>query len=190
MILDDGGDATLLVHKGVEAEKTGSVAAPDSTDNAELKVILGVLARSLEASRDKWTKMAAGILGVTEETTTGVHRLYEMMKKGDLLFPAMNVNDSVTKSKFDNLYGCRESLVDGIKRATDVMIAGKIAIVAGYGDVGQGSAPNRLAGWGQRSGSPRSTRSVRCRRPWKASASSPWRERPPWRTSSSPPPAT
>jgi len=140
LILDDGGDATLLVHKGVEAEKTGSVAAPDSTDNAELKVILGVLARSLEASRDKWTKMAAGILGVTEETTTGVHRLYEMMKKGELLFPAMNVNDSVTKSKFDNLYGCRESLVDGIKRATDVMIAGKIAIVAGYGDVGKGSA--------------------------------------------------
>jgi len=140
MILDDGGDATLLIHKGVEAEKTGKVASPDSTDNEELKVILGVLARNLEASKDKWTKMAAGIHGVTEETTTGVHRLYEMMKKGELLFPAMNVNDSVTKSKFDNLYGCRESLVDGIKRATDVMIAGKIAVVAGYGDVGKGSA--------------------------------------------------
>jgi len=140
MILDDGGDATLLIHKGVEAEKTGKVASPDSTENEELKVILGVLARNLEQSKDKWTKMAAGIHGVTEETTTGVHRLYEMMKKGELLFPAMNVNDSVTKSKFDNLYGCRESLVDGIKRATDVMIAGKIAVVAGYGDVGKGSA--------------------------------------------------
>jgi adenosylhomocysteinase len=147
MILDDGGDATLLIHKGVEAEKTGKVASPDSTDNEELKVILGVLARNLEASKDKWTKMAAGIHGVTEETTTGVHRLYEMMKKGELLFPAMNVNDSVTKSKFDNLYGCRESLVDGIKRATDVMIAGKIAVVAGYGDVGKGSAQS-LTGLG------------------------------------------
>ncbi len=140
MILDDGGDATLLVHKGVSAEKTGHVDAPDSTDNEEMKVILGVLARNLEQHRNKWTKMAARIRGVTEETTTGVHRLYEMMKQGELLFPAMNVNDSVTKSKFDNLYGCRESLVDGIKRATDVMIAGKIAVVAGYGDVGKGCA--------------------------------------------------
>ena len=140
MILDDGGDATLLIHKGVVAEKTGKVDSPDSTDNEELKVILGVLQRNLLDSPEKWTRMAAGIRGVTEETTTGVHRLYEMMKKGELLFPAMNVNDSVTKSKFDNLYGCRESLVDGIKRATDVMIAGKIAIVAGYGDVGKGCA--------------------------------------------------
>jgi len=140
MILDDGGDATLLIHKGVVAEKTNHVDSPDSTDNEEMKVILSVLAKNLEASKDKWTKMAAEIRGVTEETTTGVHRLYEMMKKGELLFPAMNVNDSVTKSKFDNLYGCRESLVDGIKRATDVMIAGKIAVVAGYGDVGKGSA--------------------------------------------------
>ena len=140
MILDDGGDATLLVHKGVEAEKTHHVDSPDSTENEELKVILGVLARNLEQSKDKWTRMAAAIQGVTEETTTGVHRLYEMMKNGELLFPAMNVNDSVTKSKFDNLYGCRESLVDGIKRATDVMIAGKIALVAGYGDVGKGCA--------------------------------------------------
>jgi len=140
MILDDGGDATLLIHKGVVAERTGEVASPDSTDNEELKVILGVLARNLVEHPDKWTRMAAEIRGVTEETTTGVHRLYEMMKKGELLFPAMNVNDSVTKSKFDNLYGCRESLVDGIKRATDVMIAGKIAVVAGYGDVGKGSA--------------------------------------------------
>ncbi len=140
MILDDGGDATLLVHKGVVAEKTNHVDSPDSTDNEEMKVILSVLARNLSESKDRFTKMAAGIRGVTEETTTGVHRLYEMMKKGELLFPAMNVNDSVTKSKFDNLYGCRESLVDGIKRATDVMIAGKIAVVAGYGDVGKGSA--------------------------------------------------
>jgi adenosylhomocysteinase len=140
MILDDGGDATLLIHKGVQAEKTGSVASPDSTDNEEMKVILGVLARNLTESPDKWTRMAAEIRGVTEETTTGVHRLYEMLKQGELLFPAMNVNDSVTKSKFDNLYGCRESLVDGIKRATDVMIAGKIAVVCGYGDVGKGSA--------------------------------------------------
>ncbi len=140
MILDDGGDATLLIHKGVAAEKSGLVDSPDSTDNEELKVVLSVLARNLEENKNKWTPMAAEIRGVTEETTTGVHRLYEMMKNGELLFPAMNVNDSVTKSKFDNLYGCRESLVDGIKRATDVMIAGKIALVAGYGDVGKGSA--------------------------------------------------
>ncbi len=140
MILDDGGDATLLIHKGVQAERSGEVASPDSTTNEELKVILGVLQRNLMENRDKWTRMAAEIRGVTEETTTGVHRLYEMLKKGELLFPAMNVNDSVTKSKFDNLYGCRESLVDGIKRATDVMIAGKIAVVCGYGDVGKGSA--------------------------------------------------
>jgi adenosylhomocysteinase len=140
MILDDGGDATLLIHKGVEAEKTGEVASPDSTDNEEMKVILNALARNLMENPERWTRMAAEIRGVTEETTTGVHRLYEMLKSGELLFPAMNVNDSVTKSKFDNLYGCRESLVDGIKRATDVMIAGKIAVVCGYGDVGKGSA--------------------------------------------------
>jgi len=140
MILDDGGDATLLIHKGVEAEKTGKVASPDSTDNEEMKVILNALARNLMENPERWTRMAAEIRGVTEETTTGVHRLYEMLKSGELLFPAMNVNDSVTKSKFDNLYGCRESLVDGIKRATDVMIAGKIAVVCGYGDVGKGSA--------------------------------------------------
>jgi len=140
MILDDGGDATLLVHKGVEYEKAGSVPAPTADDNEEWTAILGVLSRQFQRDNQHWTKMAKGIKGVTEETTTGVHRLYEMFKAGTLLFPAMNVNDSVTKSKFDNLYGCRESLVDGIKRATDVMIAGKIAMVCGYGDVGKGSA--------------------------------------------------
>ncbi|ALP54127.1 adenosylhomocysteinase [Candidatus Tenderia electrophaga] len=140
MILDDGGDATLLVHKGVECEKNGAVPSPNTTDNEELKCVYGVLARVMEEDPKFWTKQAESIKGVTEETTTGVHRLYDMMKKGELLFPGMNVNDSVTKSKFDNLYGCRESLVDAIKRATDVMIAGKIAVVCGYGDVGKGSA--------------------------------------------------
>lgn len=140
MILDDGGDATLLVHKGVEYEKTGVVPDQSTTDNEEFKCILGVLAGMIKEDPQFWTKQAANIQGVTEETTTGVHRLYEMVQAGELLFPAMNVNDSVTKSKFDNLYGCRESLVDGIKRATDVMIAGKVAIVCGYGDVGKGCA--------------------------------------------------
>ena len=140
MILDDGGDATLLVHKGVEFEKAGAVPAPTADDNEEWTAILGLLARTFERDPEHWHKAAAGIKGVTEETTTGVHRLYEMARAGTLLFPGMNVNDSVTKSKFDNLYGCRESLVDGIKRATDVMIAGKIAMVCGYGDVGKGSA--------------------------------------------------
>jgi adenosylhomocysteinase len=140
MILDDGGDATLLVHKGVEYEKAGAVPAPSASDSEEWAAVLGVLKRSLERDPGRWQRVAEGIRGVTEETTTGVHRLYEMAKKGTLLFPAMNVNDSVTKSKFDNLYGCRESLVDGIKRATDVMIAGKIAMVCGYGDVGKGCA--------------------------------------------------
>jgi adenosylhomocysteinase len=140
MILDDGGDATLLVHKGVEYADAGAVPEPQDDDPEEWKVILGVLKRSLEEDPKRYHKMAESIRGVTEETTTGVHRLYEMFKEGKLLFPGMNVNDSVTKSKFDNLYGCRESLVDGIKRATDVMIAGKIAVVCGYGDVGKGSA--------------------------------------------------
>jgi adenosylhomocysteinase len=139
MILDDGGDATLLVHKGVEYADAG-VPEPTASDSEEWKVILNVLKRSLNEEPDRYKKMAASIKGVTEETTTGVHRLYDMFKAGTLLFPGMNVNDSVTKSKFDNLYGCRESLVDGIKRATDVMIAGKIAVVCGYGDVGKGSA--------------------------------------------------
>ncbi|MBT3094293.1 MAG: adenosylhomocysteinase [Candidatus Thiodiazotropha sp. (ex Lucina pensylvanica)] len=140
MILDDGGDATLLVHKGVEFADSGAVPEPQDDDPEEWRVILGVLKRSLEEDPKRYHRMAESIKGVTEETTTGVHRLYQMMEQGTLLFPAMNVNDSVTKSKFDNLYGCRESLVDGIKRATDVMIAGKIAVVAGYGDVGKGCA--------------------------------------------------
>ena len=140
MILDDGGDATLLVHKGVEYSDAGAVPEPTADDPEEWRVILGVLKRSLTEDPKRYHKMAESIRGVTEETTTGVHRLYEMLNRGELLFSAMNVNDSVTKSKFDNLYGCRESLVDGIKRATDVMIAGKIAVVCGYGDVGKGSA--------------------------------------------------
>jgi len=140
MILDDGGDATLLIHKGVEFEKAGKVPAPKADDNEEWKAILDVLKNNLASNPGKWARMAAEIKGVTEETTTGVHRLYQMEESNSLLFPAMNVNDSVTKSKFDNLYGCRESLLDGIKRATDVMIAGKICVVLGYGDVGKGCA--------------------------------------------------
>jgi adenosylhomocysteinase len=140
MILDDGGDATLLVHKGVEYADAGAVPEPKADDPEEWKVVLSVLKRSLQEDNQRYHKMAKSIRGVSEETTTGVHRLYQMMEHNKLLFPAMNVNDSVTKSKFDNLYGCRESLVDGIKRATDVMIAGKITLVAGYGDVGKGCA--------------------------------------------------
>ncbi len=140
MILDDGGDATLLVHKGTEFEQAGAVPATEPNASHEWRVFLDLLRRTLTQDGKKWTTIGQGIRGVTEETTTGVHRLYEMQKRGELLFPAMNVNDSVTKSKFDNLYGCRESLLDGIKRATDVMIAGKIAVVCGYGDVGKGCA--------------------------------------------------
>jgi len=140
MILDDGGDATLLVHKGVEYEQAGNVPVPTADDNEEWTAVLGVLKRIFERDARYWQRIATGIKGVTEETTTGVHRLYEMAREGSLLFPGMNVNNSVTKSKFDNLYGCRESLVDGIKRATDVMIAGKVAMVCGYGDVGKGCA--------------------------------------------------
>jgi len=140
MILDDGGDATMLVHKGKEYETAGKVPVAEAGAYEEWKVFLNLLRGSLEKSKDKWTKFADGIKGVTEETTTGVHRLYQMAERGELMFPAMNVNDSVTKSKFDNLYGCRESLIDGIKRATDVMIAGKICVVLGYGDVGKGCA--------------------------------------------------
>ena len=140
MILDDGGDATLLVHKGAEFEKAGVVPDAKPGDNEEWVAILDVLKRNLPTNPTKWTAIAESVKGVTEETTTGVHRLYEMEKAGTLQFPAMNVNDSVTKSKFDNLYGCRESLLDGIKRATDVMIAGKICVVLGYGDVGKGCA--------------------------------------------------
>ena len=140
MILDDGGDATLLIHKGVEFERAGAVPEPKADDNEEWTAVLHLLKHSLERDPKKWTTLAGRIRGVTEETTTGVHRLYQMEENGELLFPAMNVNDSVTKSKFDNLYGCRESLIDGIKRATDVMIAGKICVVLGYGDVGKGCA--------------------------------------------------
>jgi len=140
MILDDGGDATMLVHKGAEFEKAGKLPNPEPNANEEWKVFLGLLKKSLAANPKKWTETAQAIRGVTEETTTGVHRLYQMQERGELMFPAMNVNDSVTKSKFDNLYGCRESLLDGIKRATDVMIAGKICVVLGYGDVGKGCA--------------------------------------------------
>ena len=149
MILDDGGDATLLVHKGTEFEAAGVVPSTDPTDSEEYAVILEVLRRSLTEDPQRWTRIGAGIRGVTEETTTGVHRLYEMAREGRLLFPAINVNDSVTKSKFDNKYGCRHSLVDGINRATDVLIGGKVAVIAGYGDVGKGSADS-LRGQGAR----------------------------------------
>jgi adenosylhomocysteinase len=149
MILDDGGDATLLLHKGVEYEKAGEVPDPTSASNEELAIVLGLLHRSLKSDPAKWTLMAKGIRGVTEETTTGVKRLYKMAADGDLLFPAINVNDSVTKSKFDNLYGCRHSLVDAISRATDVMIGGKTAVVCGYGDVGKGCVQS-LRGQGAR----------------------------------------
>src|SRR5207248_2753837 len=138
MILDDGGDATLLVHKGAEFEKAGAVPDPASAGSEELGVVLSLLQRSLAEDPQRWTKIAAGINGVTEETTTGVHRLYQFAEQGQLLFPAINVNDSVTKSKFDNKYGCRHSLIDGINRATDVLIGGKLAVVCGYGDVGKG----------------------------------------------------
>jgi adenosylhomocysteinase len=149
MILDDGGDATLLVHKGVEYEKAGGVPDPSTAESTESAVVLRLLGRSYGEDSSRWTNIASGITGVTEETTTGVHRLYEMAKAGTLLFPAINVNDSVTKSKFDNKYGCRHSLIDGINRATDVLIGGKLALVCGYGDVGKGCAES-LRGQGAR----------------------------------------
>jgi adenosylhomocysteinase len=145
MILDDGGDATMLVHKGREYEQAGTVPDPEQAESEEFRVFLTLLSRSLEEAPRRWTEIAAGIKGVTEETTTGVHRLYQLAERGELLFPAINVNDSVTKSKFDNLYGCRHSLVDGINRATDVMLAGKTAVVCGFGDVGKGSAESLRA---------------------------------------------
>jgi adenosylhomocysteinase len=149
MILDDGGDATLLVHLGAECEREGKVPELGPEDSEEYGVILATLQRTLREDGKLWTRIAEGVKGVTEETTTGVHRLYQRYERGDLLFPAINVNDSVTKSKFDNLYGCRHSLVDGIFRATDVMIAGKVAVVFGYGDVGKGCAQS-LRGQGAR----------------------------------------
>jgi adenosylhomocysteinase len=145
MILDDGGDATLLVHKGHEFEQAGAVPDPEGADSEEFKVILQLLTRSLEEDPERWTRIAEGVKGVTEETTTGVHRLYQLAETGDLLFPAINVNDSVTKSKFDNLYGCRHSLVDGLNRAVDVMLAGKTTVVCGFGDVGKGCAESLRA---------------------------------------------
>jgi adenosylhomocysteinase len=149
MILDDGGDATMLVHKGREFEIAGAVRETDESDSEEVGVFLELLRGSLASEPTKWTRTAEGIRGVTEETTTGVHRLYQLAEAGELLFPAINVNDSVTKSKFDNKYGCRHSLVDGINRATDVLIGGKVAVVAGYGDVGKGCAES-LRGQGAR----------------------------------------
>jgi adenosylhomocysteinase len=148
-ILDDGGDATLLVHKGVEFESAGAVPSEAEDDSEEWRVVLALLRKTLAEDPQRWRTVAAEITGVTEETTTGVHRLYEMERSGSLLFPAINVNDSVTKSKFDNRYGCRHSLVDGINRATDVLIGGKVAVVCGYGDVGKGSAES-LRGQGAR----------------------------------------
>jgi adenosylhomocysteinase len=149
MILDDGGDATLLVHKGREFELAGAVPDPASADSEEFQIILELLQRSLREDPERYTRIAANIRGVTEETTTGVHRLYQLAEEGQLLFPAINVNDAVTKSKFDNKYGCRHSLIDGINRATDVLIGGKVAVICGYGDVGKGCAES-LAGQGAR----------------------------------------
>lgn len=149
MILDDGGDATLLVHKGAEYEKAGAVPAATEDDPEEWGIILDTLRRTIADKPGRWTEAAAAIKGVTEETTTGVHRLYEMAKAGTLAFPAINVNDSVTKSKFDNKYGCRHSVIDGLNRATDVLIGGKVAVVCGYGDVGKGCA-DALRGQGAR----------------------------------------
>jgi adenosylhomocysteinase len=149
MILDDGGDATLVMHKGAQFEAEGAVPDAGEASSAEFSIILRLLSRTMKEDPQKWTKMLAGVKGVTEETTTGVHRLYQMHERGELRIPAINVNDCVTKSKFDNLYGCRHSLVDAINRATDVMIGGKTAVVCGYGDVGKGSAQS-LRGQGAR----------------------------------------
>ncbi|HEY2771892.1 MAG TPA: adenosylhomocysteinase [Solirubrobacteraceae bacterium] len=149
MILDDGGDATLLVHKGAEYELDGKVPDPSTADSDEFRIVLELLQRTFDEDPQRWTKVAKEIQGVTEETTTGVHRLYQFAEEGHLLFPAINVNDSVTKSKFDNKYGCRHSLIDGINRATDVLIGGKVAVVCGFGDVGKGCAES-LAGQGAR----------------------------------------
>ncbi|MCA8979273.1 MAG: adenosylhomocysteinase, partial [Planctomycetes bacterium] len=149
MILDDGGDATMMVLKGAEWEQAGAVPKAKESDGEDWAELLKILTKIQETDKGRWTKVSAGIKGVSEETTTGVHRLYQMVERGELPFPAMNVNDSVTKSKFDNLYGCRHSLVDGICRATDVMLSGKVAVVCGYGDVGKGSAQS-LKGQGAR----------------------------------------
>ncbi|UWD81507.1 adenosylhomocysteinase [Curtobacterium flaccumfaciens] len=149
LILDDGGDATMLVHTGADAEAAGAAPVAELDASTEWKIVLDTVARSLETSSDRWTRIAADIQGITEETTTGVHRLYELFRNGELKFPAINVNDSVTKSKFDNKYGIRHSLPDGLNRATDVLIGGKVAFVVGYGDVGKGAA-EALRGQGAR----------------------------------------
>ncbi len=150
MIVDDGGDATLMIHKGVEIEKSPAILKKDySNEGEDLRELMSMMSNLYQQNQNRWQKVAASIKGVSEETTTGVHRLYQMMEKGELLFPAINVNDSVTKSKFDNLYGCRESLADGIKRGTDVMVAGKTVVVCGYGDVGKGCAQS-MRGFGAR----------------------------------------
>lgn len=148
LIVDDGGDATMVIHLGKKVEADSSILSK-KPDSKEMQVVYDLLQKALQSNNQKWTKMAAKVKGVSEETTTGVHRLYQMMENNELQFPAINVNDSVTKSKFDNLYGCRESLADGIKRATDVMVAGKVAVICGYGDVGKGSA-HSLRGFGAR----------------------------------------
>ncbi len=150
LIVDDGGDATLMVHKGVEAEKNPAILEKDySAGGEDFRELMALLKRQYAKNNNRWQKVAAAIKGVSEETTTGVHRLYQMLENGELLFPAINVNDSVTKSKFDNLYGCRESLADGIKRGTDVMVAGKTVVICGYGDVGKGCAQS-MRGFGAR----------------------------------------
>ena len=169
MILDDGGDATLLLHLGARAEKDARCIAKPTSE--EETCLFNSIKAKLAKDPTWYSTRLAKVMGVTEETTTGVKRLYQMAKDGSLKFPAINVNDSVTKSKFDNLYGCRESLVDGIKRATDVMVAGKVAVVARLRRRGQGLAPRRCARSPPRCGSPRSIRSARCRRRWKATAS-------------------
>lgn len=144
LLVDDGGDATLLIHEGVKYErefaKMGTLPDPEKFDNKEFKEVIKIIRKTIQENPQKWTKMAAKLIGLSEETTTGVHRLHQMSKKGELLCRAINVNDSVTKSKFDNIYGCRHSLPDGIMRATDVMIAGKMVMICGYGDVGKGCA--------------------------------------------------
>ena len=188
LIVDDGGDATLLIHKGVELEKGDRSWVDAPAESEEEQVIKNLLNSTLKQDPKRWTNVAKEWRGVSEETTTGVHRLYKMMEQGKLLVPAINVNDSVTKSKFDNLYGCRESLADGIKRATDVMVAGKVAVICGYGDVAR--APRtRCAAWAPASSSPRSTPSTPCRLRWKASRSPPSRTRSAAAISTSPAPA-
>ncbi|GMA38978.1 hypothetical protein GCM10025883_10230 [Mobilicoccus caccae] len=189
MILDDGGDATMLVHKGREWELAGGVPPTTEEDSEEFSVFKALVRRTMEENPDKWTEVATHIKGVTEETTTGVHRLYELHRDGELLFPAINVNDSVTKSKFDNKYGCRHSLIDGINRATDVLIGGKVAVVCGYGDVGKGCADSSAAK-APASSSPRSTPSARSRPRWRATRWPPSKTSSKTPTSSSPPPAT